>query len=66
MIKHIIGQTIFQIIILMILLFVGPTFLPEYQDEFDSVIGKDLSAKYFKGIAEGTMADGRLYTIGGE
>ena len=50
----------------MILLFVGPTFLPEYQDEFDSVIGKDLSAKYFKGIAEGTMADGRLYTISGE
>ena len=28
MIKHILGQTIFQVVVLMVLLFLGPTFLP--------------------------------------
>ena len=51
MIKHIAGQTVFQVSALMILLFLGPQFLPEQRDDFDSVIGKDLEAKYFDGVA---------------
>jgi hypothetical protein len=51
MIKHIIGQSIFQIVVLLILIVEGHKFLPEYKDEFDEVIGSDLSAKYFKGQA---------------
>jgi Ca2+ transporting ATPase len=32
MLKHIIGQALFQITVLLILLFLGPTFIPEYAD----------------------------------
>lgn len=66
MIKHIICQSIFQILVLLILLFGGHLFIPEFKDGFDSVIGSDLEAKYFNGIAEGTIADGRFYAINGE
>ena len=65
MIKHIVGQSIFQITILMLILFLGPQFIPEEADAFDSVIGSDLGAKYWEGIAEGTIADGKLYTVSG-
>lgn len=66
MLKHIIGQAIFQLTVLLILLFVGHRFIPEFKDEFDTKIGSDLAAKYYNGIAEGTVADGKLYTISGE
>ena len=35
MFKHIVGQAIYQIIILLILVFLGDKFLPEYGDSFD-------------------------------
>lgn len=35
MFKHIVGQAIYQIVILLILVFVGDKFLPEYGDSFD-------------------------------
>ena len=38
MFKHIIGQAIFQFIVLMILLFVGDKLIPEYVDELDKTI----------------------------
>lgn len=49
--KHIIGQSILQATILLVLLFYGPMFIPEFRDQFDEVIGNDLSAKYYNGIA---------------
>lgn len=42
MMKHIIGQAIFQLVVLILLLFLGPQFIPEYKDEFDDIIGTDL------------------------
>lgn len=42
MLKHIIGQAIFQLTVLLILVFVGPSFIPETKDAFDGVIGQDL------------------------
>lgn len=47
--KHIIGQALFQIIILLLLMFFGQYIIPEYADEFDTVIGNDLNAKYYMG-----------------
>ena len=58
MFKHIIGQTIFQVSLLMFLLILGPQFLPEYPDQFDKIIGTNLDAKYYKGIPGGTMVSG--------
>lgn len=65
MLKHIIGQSFFQMTVLILLLFLGPQFLPEAPDAFDAEIGGDLSAKYYRGVAEGTMTEGTFYTIGG-
>ena len=36
MLKHIIGQSIYQITILLILTFLGEHFIPEYEDAYDS------------------------------
>jgi len=47
--KHIIGQAIYQLIILMVLIFAGESFLPEYPDSFDVEIekkGLNRSVKY--------------------
>lgn len=65
MLKHIIGQAAFQLVILLLLLFLGPSFIPEAKDGFDDVIGQDLEAKYFQGVAETTIADGKFYHING-
>ena len=65
MFKHIIGQTIFQTGLLLFLVILGPQFLPEYPDQFDKIIGTHLNAKYYKGIAGGTMASGLLNPIFG-
>lgn len=66
MLKHIIGQAIFQILALLVLLFFGQHFIPEYHDDFDSVIGSDLKAKYYMGQSEGTVTSGMFYTLSGE
>ncbi len=36
MMKHIIGEAIFQLIILLILIFYGEQFIPEYRDSLDN------------------------------
>lgn len=41
MFKHILGQAVYQFIILIILIFDGDNFLPEYADQFDDKIIKD-------------------------
>lgn len=66
MVKHILGQAIFQITVLLILMFSGHLIIPEYADEFDNLIGNDLNAKYYMGQSEGTVANGMFYTLSGE
>ena len=66
MLKHIVGQVIFQLFILNFVLFYGPSFIPEYKDGFDNVIGTDLEAKYSQGIPESTVTDGRFYKVSGD
>lgn len=49
MFKHIIGQSIYQFLILLVLIFYGENFLPEYQDSFDDTLRSDnkpMSYKY--------------------
>jgi hypothetical protein len=50
MLKHIIGQSIFQLIVLLGLLFLAPMIIPEVKDAFDEKIGTDLAAKYYNGV----------------
>ncbi len=38
MFKHIIGQAIFQLIVLFVLSFAGESMIPEREDEFDDVL----------------------------
>jgi hypothetical protein len=39
MLKHIVGQGIFQLIIMIVLIFFGQLLIPEFSDGFDAVIG---------------------------
>lgn len=67
MLKHIIGQSIFQLIILLILIFYGENFIPEYTDSYDStVFATKPSYKWLNGVVGGTVRSGRFYTISGE
>ncbi len=48
MMKHIIGQSIFQFVVLMILTFTGDLWIPEFlpEDEFIRIGGEDHSKYY--------------------
>ena len=48
MFKHIIAQSIYQFIILIILIFYGENILPEYEDSFDDQLRKDNNPMTFK------------------
>lgn len=48
MIKHILGQSLLQICIIMIIVFAGEKFLPEYKDDFDTKIVNEYSSFYNK------------------
>lgn len=69
MMKNIIIQSIFQIVVLMILLFAGDLFLPEFPGEFDKEIGTNLQAKYRNGVVDnngvGFMRSGRAILVDG-
>lgn len=52
--------------ILLFLTVKGQTFLPEYADDFDKIIGSDLEAKYYHGQLEGTMVSGLYHPIGND
>ncbi len=68
MFKHIILQAIFQLVVLLILIFSGDLWIPEYSDSFDSVIGSNLQAKYANGIVSngvGVVRSGRFNFING-
>lgn len=67
MIKHIIGQSIFQLIILLTLVFCGEQFIPEYTDSYDSsVYASHPEYKWYNGVVGGTVRSGRFYTVAGE
>jgi Ca2+ transporting ATPase len=67
MLKHIIGQAIFQFLVVMILLFLGERFIPEYVDSFDSgVFAQNPSYKWHNGVVGGTVRSGRFYTVNGD
>ena len=42
MVKHILGQSIWHLILVISTLFTGFYFIPEFADEFDAKIGSDL------------------------
>ena len=68
MFKHILGQSVFQIIIMMILVFMGDKFIPEYPGAFDETVFEgNLDYKYRDGIVEGgTVRSGRFNYISGK
>ncbi|EAS05962.2 calcium-translocating P-type ATPase, PMCA-type protein (macronuclear) [Tetrahymena thermophila SB210] len=47
MFKHIIFQAIFQLIIMLIFIFAGPDFIPEYSDDFDHRFIGDKKNPYY-------------------
>ena len=64
MFKHILGQAIYQFIILLVLIFDGDNFIPEYKDKFDETIlktpGTPWSVKYNEG---GYVRSGRYIYV---
>lgn len=67
MMKHIIGQALFQITIMMILIFMGETFIPEETDSLDSqtLFITHPEYKWHNGVIGGTVCSGRFHTISG-
>lgn len=68
MLKHIIIQSIFQITIMLILIFMGETFIPEYPNAIDST-EPYLSHPEYRwrhGVLGGTICSGRFYYLNGD
>jgi Ca2+ transporting ATPase len=67
MLKHIIGQAIFQLIVIFILLFAGDKFIPEYPDSYDTgLFAGHPEYKWSEGGRGSTVRSGRLYTVSGD
>lgn len=67
MLKHIIGQACYQLTIMMILVFAGEHFIPEYVDSLDSgVFASHPEYKWHNGIVGGTVRSGRPYKVNGD
>lgn len=67
MFKHIIGQAIFQFIVIMVLVFAGDQLIPEYEDSYDTgIFASHPEYKWKDGIIGGTVRSGRLNLINGE
>lgn len=66
MFKHIIGQAIFQLIIMLVLIFAGDKFIPEFVDSNDSgVFANNPRWKWTDGMIGGTVRSGRNIFING-
>lgn len=68
--KSIIGQSIYQIIVMSIIIFMGEKFIPEYEDSFDSTIYAGANQRFkwsldSLGNRTGTVCSGRFYTVSG-
>lgn len=63
--KHIATQSFYQLVIVMLLVFLGEWFLPEFPDDFDRLLGSNsLQYKYNGGVVDGgKVANGRLYGV---
>lgn len=67
MLKHIAGQSVYQLIIMLILIFSGDSFIPEYVDSYDStVFAGHPEYKWSDGIVGGTVRSGRFFTVNGK
>lgn len=69
MFKHIIGQAIFQLTVMILLVFLADRFIPEYPGKYDHTYFKDHPEyKYANGIMGmgATVRSGRLNFINGE
>ena len=67
MFKHIIGQSIFQIIVMMVLVFLGDRFIPEYPGKFDGTVFEGHPEYKYSNNGEGsTVRSGRFNYINGE
>ena len=67
MFKHILGQAIFQIIVMIVLVFAGDSFIPEYVDSYDTTIfAAHPEYKWKDGIIGGTVRSGRFKHINGD
>jgi Ca2+ transporting ATPase len=67
MMKHIIGQSIYQLIVMIVFVFFGEHFIPEYADSYDSSIFLNHpSWKWSNGVIGGTVRSGRMITIMGD
>jgi Ca2+ transporting ATPase len=67
MFKHIIGQSIFQLIVILILLFLGDLFIPEYLDSYDTTIFlQHPEYKWKDGIIGGTVRSGKMIYVNGD
>ncbi len=67
MFKHIVGQSIFQFLVVVVLVFAGEYFIPEYKDDYDN--GKFLNnpgAKWHDATIGGTVRSGRMLKINGD
>jgi Ca2+ transporting ATPase len=66
MFKHIIGQAIFQFIVIMVLVFAGEKFIPESVDSYDTgIFAGHPEYKWADGIVGGTVRSGRMKFVTG-
>jgi Ca2+ transporting ATPase len=63
--KHIVTQSLYQLLVVMLIVFLGEWFIPESPDQFDDLLGSDnLQLKYNAGVVDGGhVVNGRLYSI---
>lgn len=63
MFKHILGQALFQMVLLIVLVFAGEQIIPEYADDFDTTAGFQREYKY---TDAGMARSGRYVFINGD
>lgn len=67
MIKNILGQATFQLIVMTVLIFAGERFIPEEVDSYDTTLfSAHPEWKWYNGVIGGTVRSGRLITISGD
>lgn len=67
MFKHIVGQAIFQLIVLLVLIFAGEYIIPEYEDSLDrTTFLNNPEYKWHDGVIGGTVRSGRLKQVNGD
>lgn len=66
MFKHIIGQAIFQFIVIITLVFAAEQFIPEYEDAYDTgIFAGRPELKWHNGVVGGTIRSGRMKYVSG-